>query len=170
MRALANYSGWERICIVNNIVESTKSLPQNLRHRLRRAICIDPLVKQEKNIMKNTSTGRWTCFILTILVLAFPGIASAQLTFSSLVVFGTSVSDPGNAYTLLAHPVAGLNLDSNVSQNTPPYDTLDESLVPSAPYAKGGRREGRAWRPAIRRAACAQTRYSAAFSRLRRPQ
>jgi len=138
MRALADYSGWKRICIANNIVESTKSLPQNLRHRLRRAICIYPLVNQEKNIMNKTSAGSWTRFILTILVLCLPGIASAQLTFSSLVVFGTSVSDPGNAFTLLAHPVAGLNLDSNVRQNTPPYDTLDESLVPSAPYAKGG--------------------------------
>ena len=88
--------------------------------------------------MKNTSAGSWTRFILTILVLCLPGIASAQLTFSNIVVFGTSVSDPGNAYTLLAHPVAGLSLDSNVSQNKPPYDTLDESLVPSAPYAKGG--------------------------------
>ena len=88
--------------------------------------------------MKNTSAGRWTRFIFIILVLGLPGIANAQLTFSSLVVFGTSVSDPGNAFTLLAHPVAGLNLEGNVSQNKPPYDTLDESLVPSAPYARGG--------------------------------
>jgi phospholipase/lecithinase/hemolysin len=75
---------------------------------------------------------------LTILALGLPGIASAQLSFNSIVVFGTSVSDPGNAYTLLAHPIAGMNLDSSASQNTPPYDTLDESLVPSAPYARGG--------------------------------
>ncbi len=88
--------------------------------------------------MKKSSSGRWTCFILSILVLGLPGIANAQLAFNSIVVFGTSVSDPGNAYTLLAHPVAGLNLDSSVSQNTPPYNTLDESIVPSAPYAKGG--------------------------------
>ena len=83
-----------------------KSLPQYLRQRLRCAICIDPLVNQEKNIMKNTSAGSWTRFILTILVLCLPGIASAQLSFNSIVVLGTSVSDPGNAYTLLAHPLA----------------------------------------------------------------
>lgn len=88
--------------------------------------------------MKNTSILKWPRFILTILVLCLPGMASAQLTFSSIVVFGTSVSDPGNAYTLLAHPIAGMNLEGNVSQNKPPYDTLDETLVPSAPYAKGG--------------------------------
>lgn len=88
--------------------------------------------------MNNASFGRWTRIVLTILVFGLPSMASAQLTFSSIVVFGTSLSDPGNAFTLLAHPVAGLNLDSNVSQNKPPYDTLDESLIPSAPYAKGG--------------------------------
>jgi outer membrane lipase/esterase len=90
--------------------------------------------------MKNASIGTWTRFILTILVFVFglPSVASAQLTFSSIVVFGTSLSDPGNAFALLAQPVAGLNLAGNVSQNKPPYDTLDESLIPSAPYAKGG--------------------------------
>ncbi len=88
--------------------------------------------------MNRSFAARWTRFILTLLALGLPGMASAQLSFNSIVVFGTSVSDPGNAYTLLAHPVPGMNLDSSVSQNTPPYDTLDESLVPSAPYAKGG--------------------------------
>ena len=88
--------------------------------------------------MKNILIGRLTSFILTILVLGFPSMASAQMSYSSIVVFGTSLSDPGNAYTLLAHPIAGMNLESNVSQNKPPYDTLDESLVPSAPYARGG--------------------------------
>ncbi|WP_024299616.1 SGNH/GDSL hydrolase family protein [Methylomicrobium lacus] len=88
--------------------------------------------------MKNPSIRIWTRFILAILVFGLPGMASAQLTFSGIVTFGTSVSDPGNAFSLLAHPVSGLNLEGDVSQNTPPYDTLDESLVPSAPYAKGG--------------------------------
>jgi phospholipase/lecithinase/hemolysin len=88
--------------------------------------------------MKTASTRRWARFILAILVFGLPSVASAQLTFSSIVVFGTSLSDPGNAFTLLTRPVVGLNLMANVSQNTPPYDTLDESLVPSAPYARGG--------------------------------
>lgn len=79
-----------------------------------------------------------TRFILAILVFGIPSLACAQLSFSSIVVFGTSLSDPGNAFTLLAHPIAGVNLTGNVSQNTPPYDTLDESLIPDAPYAKGG--------------------------------
>ncbi len=81
---------------------------------------------------------RWMRLFMAAIVLGLPGLALAQMTFSSIVVFGTSLSDPGNAFTLLAHPVSGLNLQGNISQNKPPYDTLDESLVPSAPYARGG--------------------------------
>lgn len=88
--------------------------------------------------MKNLLATRWTRFILTMLVFCLPNVASAQLAFSSIVVFGTSLSDSGNAYTLLTHPIAGFTYVGNVSQNKPPYDTLDESLVPDAPYARGG--------------------------------
>ncbi|MBN3789469.1 SGNH/GDSL hydrolase family protein [Burkholderia sp. Ac-20353] len=88
--------------------------------------------------MANALRRQWVQIIVAVLVLALPGAAGARLTFSSIVVFGTSLSDPGNAFTLLTHPPAGLSLASNVSQNHPPYDTLDESLIPSAPYAKGG--------------------------------
>jgi len=51
---------------------------------------------------------------------------SAQSRFSGIVVFGTSLSDPGNAFTLLGE------------QSTPPDFTLNPLLVPSAPYARGG--------------------------------
>jgi phospholipase/lecithinase/hemolysin len=88
--------------------------------------------------MKDALLQRWTRFVAATVVLALPGVATAALSFSSIVVFGTSLSDSGNAFALLAHQAAGFTLDGNVSQNTPPYDTLDESLVPSAPYAKGG--------------------------------
>jgi len=88
--------------------------------------------------MMKISTTRLTRFMLTMFVLALPGVTHAQLAFNGLVVFGTSVSDPGNAFSLLAHPRVDLYLESNVIQHKPPYDTLDESLVPSAPYAKGG--------------------------------
>jgi phospholipase/lecithinase/hemolysin len=88
--------------------------------------------------MANALRQKCVQIILAAMVLGLPCVAGANLMFSSIVVFGTSLSDPGNAFTLLAHPQAGISLGSNVSQNTPPYDTLDESLVPSAPYAKGG--------------------------------
>ena len=88
--------------------------------------------------MVNAHKQKWMQIILALTIFALPGVAGAALTFSSIVVFGTSLSDPGNAFTLLAHPPSGMNLGVNVIQYTPPYDALAESLVPSAPYAKGG--------------------------------
>ena len=58
--------------------------------------------------------------------LLMPAGALAQANFARIVVFGTSLSDPGNAFAL------------NRASSTPPYDTLDALLVPGAPYAKGG--------------------------------
>ena len=70
------------------------------------------------------------CALIVILSFALVLLASesaaAQTTFGRIVVFGTSLSDPGNAFAL-----TGI-------ANTPPYDTLDPLLVPGAPYDKGG--------------------------------
>jgi phospholipase/lecithinase/hemolysin len=93
--------------------------------------------------MKSRLDRRSIRFIFTILVLSMPGSASAQLGFSSIVVFGTSVSDPGNAYMLLAQPVAGMHQEGSAIQGNLPYDRprndmQDASLVFGAPYAKGG--------------------------------
>ena len=60
------------------------------------------------------------CFAL---VLAAPGWAAAQSRFSGLVVFGTSLSDPGNAFALTGE--AG----------KPPDFNLNPLLIPSTPYA-----------------------------------
>jgi phospholipase/lecithinase/hemolysin len=60
------------------------------------------------------------------LVVAAPGPATAQSRFSGIVVFGTSLSDPGNAFVLLGDAA------------TPPDFTLNQFLIPSAPYARGG--------------------------------
>jgi phospholipase/lecithinase/hemolysin len=69
-------------------------------------------------------------FISTVLVLMLllPSWAAAQTTFGRIVVFGTSLSDSGNAFALRG------------TQHTPPYDKLDPVfLTPGAfPYAKGG--------------------------------
>jgi len=63
---------------------------------------------------------------LLALALAAPLGAAAQTTFSRIVVFGDSLSDPGNAFVLIN------------TLSTPPYDTLDQLLIPDAPYARGG--------------------------------
>ena len=51
---------------------------------------------------------------------------AAQGPFSSIVAFGASLSDSGNAFALRG------------GTNTPPDYLLDPLLVPSAPYARGG--------------------------------
>jgi outer membrane lipase/esterase len=59
-------------------------------------------------------------------VLLFPTAPAARQSLDGIVVFGTSLSDPGNAFAL-THETT-----------TPPYDSLDSFLVPSASYAVGG--------------------------------
>jgi phospholipase/lecithinase/hemolysin len=49
-----------------------------------------------------------------------------RLPFDRLVVFGTSLSDPGNAFALTG------------GKSTPPDWDVDQFLIPSAPYTKGG--------------------------------
>jgi len=73
--------------------------------------------------------------LLTVGALAAPHLASAQPRFDGLVVFGTSLSDPGNAFALRG------------GTNTPPDYDVDPFLVPSAPYARGGHHfsDGATW-------------------------
>jgi phospholipase/lecithinase/hemolysin len=52
--------------------------------------------------------------------------ALADTACSKLIVFGDSLSDPGNAFALTGQ------------KSVPPYANLDPFLVPDAPYAKGG--------------------------------
>lgn len=77
--------------------------------------------------MKMLHINRWAFMgLLLALVQLTPEWALAQTTVSRIVVFGDSLSDPGNAFALLG------------KANTPPYDSLDQLLVPDMPYAKGG--------------------------------
>ncbi|MEW8048781.1 MAG: SGNH/GDSL hydrolase family protein [Candidatus Thiodiazotropha sp.] len=60
-------------------------------------------------------------------LLLIPCLAlSKDKPYERIVVFGDSLSDPGNAFFL-----TGVNLK-------PPYETLDDLLIPDAPYARGG--------------------------------
>ncbi|MES9993686.1 MAG: SGNH/GDSL hydrolase family protein [Candidatus Thiodiazotropha sp.] len=64
---------------------------------------------------------------ILIALLLIPCLAVAkEKPYASVVVFGDSLSDPGNAYIL-----SGEHLK-------PPYETLDNLLIPDAPYARGG--------------------------------
>lgn len=72
------------------------------------------------------SRSRWTAVGCMVLLLTAPALAAAQSRFSGIVVFGTSLSDPGNAFALVGN------------SSTPPDFALSPLLIPSAPYAKGG--------------------------------
>ena len=76
---------------------------------------------------ERSSLSRRVSLIITLIaLLSAPGWASAQSRFSGVVVFGTSLSDPGNAFALSGN--AG----------NPPDFSLNPLLIPSAPYAMGG--------------------------------
>ncbi|WP_024302810.1 SGNH/GDSL hydrolase family protein [Pseudogulbenkiania sp. MAI-1] len=104
--------------------------------------------------MNKESARKWVAMGLLALALLTPGWGAAQqVTFDRIVVFGTSLSDPGNVYALTGQ------------QNTPPYDKLDPSdpfLIPSAPYAVGGHHfsDGPTWveQFAVTRALAGNTR------------
>ena len=76
---------------------------------------------------KSSVVWRWMAVCLLAAVIAAPMETAAQMTFSRIVVFGDSLSDPGNDFALIN------------TQNTPPYDNIDPgTIIPHAPYAKGG--------------------------------
>ena len=73
------------------------------------------------NYFTNIFTRRF--FFACLMSLSMQAVAS---DYSRLIIFGDSLSDPGNAFAIRGE------------QTLPPYDTLDTLLVPSAPYARGG--------------------------------
>jgi len=76
---------------------------------------------------KSSVVWRGMAVCLLAVVIAAPMETAAQMTFSRIVVFGDSLSDPGNDFALIN------------TQNTPPYDNIDPgTIIPHAPYAKGG--------------------------------
>jgi len=83
--------------------------------------------------------------LLILIGLAIPVTShTKEKPFDRIVVFGTSLSDSGNAFVLNGDPTAFIDpidlegCDLGVSQNVPPYDALDEYLIPDGVYARGG--------------------------------
>lgn len=97
--------------------------------------------------------------------------AEAQQPFKRMVVFGDSLSDPGNAFALLG------------ATATPPDYSVDPFLVPDRPYARGGQHfsNGATWveqwarplglagsvRPALRSASPGAGNYAIGAARAR---
>jgi outer membrane lipase/esterase len=81
-------------------------------------------------MLKTKFTPGFTLGALLAFAVCFPAWADDKghdrLPFDRLVVFGTSLSDPGNFFALTK------------SQSTPPDWGVDQFLIPAAPYARGG--------------------------------
>src|SRR5687767_257801 len=65
-------------------------------------------------------------FVAALAVTATTLSARQHAPYSGIVVFGTSLSDPGNAFALRG------------GTNTPPDYDLNPLLIPNAPYMRGG--------------------------------
>src|SRR6187431_1546456 len=72
------------------------------------------------------NAAAWMLTACLGLVVSTPVDVDAQVTYDRVVVFGTSLSDSGNAFALIG------------TASTPPDFSLDVFLIPSAPYARGG--------------------------------
>jgi outer membrane lipase/esterase len=79
---------------------------------------------QVTNMHKKTLGNTILACILTCTVMFSAGVSAND--YNNFIVFGDSLSDPGNAFALSGE------------QSVPPYETLNMFLVPSAAYAKGG--------------------------------
>jgi phospholipase/lecithinase/hemolysin len=75
---------------------------------------------------RHSSVRRLVLAVGLSAVLATPVAVASRTSFDRIVVFGTSLSDPGNAFALLG------------ATNVPPDYTVDPFLVPDRPYARGG--------------------------------
>ena len=73
-------------------------------------------------------------FGVTLAAIAAPALSQPARP-DRVVVFGTSLSDSGNAFAWLGEPE---NQGCGTRQMVPPFDALDELLVPDGPYATGG--------------------------------
>jgi outer membrane lipase/esterase len=73
----------------------------------------------------NKTNYRSMIVTLLFAALLLPAQAGA-VEFQHIVVFGTSLSDPGNAFALTGQSIKK------------PYSELDDFLIPPAPYAAGG--------------------------------
>lgn len=119
-------------------------------------------------------------------LILFSAVSLAQeKQFDRVVVFGASLSDSGNAFVLLSDPLTfGFDEACNMGTpaNVPPYDQLDDFLIPDGSYAKGGHHvtNGSSWveqfargrglsgntRPALRNIGIKASNYAAGGARV----
>ncbi len=80
-------------------------------------------------LLRRASVLHLAVAVLVAVLLATTTVTAEETRFDRIVVFGDSLSDPGNDFALINE------------QNTPPYDNpeyMDQLIIPHVPYAKGG--------------------------------
>jgi len=105
----------------------------------------------EEVIMKSVQHFNYMLCVMAAACLVFSPISSAEVKqYDRIVVVGASLSDSGNAFVLLSDPFT-FGFDETcgmgTAANVPPYEQLDDFLVPDGSYAKGGHHEtnGASW-------------------------
>jgi phospholipase/lecithinase/hemolysin len=88
--------------------------------------------------------GRNSLSSLLVSLVAVGGLTTAvparaqnapQAGIDRIVAFGASLTDTGNAFIWLSEAA---NRTCGTRLNVPPYDALDDLLIPDGPYARGG--------------------------------
>jgi phospholipase/lecithinase/hemolysin len=81
---------------------------------------------------------------VSLALFSYQALAAPHSSIDRVVTFGASLSDTGNAFIWLSEPA---NRSCGTRLNVPPYDALDDLLVPDGPYAKGGHHftDGATW-------------------------
>lgn len=87
--------------------------------------------------MRTSSVGKQWMQIASFFVLALLScqVFAQQMGIDRIVAFGASLTDTGNTFVWLSDPA---NSSCGTRLNVPPYDKLDDFIVPEGPYAKGG--------------------------------
>lgn len=87
--------------------------------------------------MRTSNYGKQLTQVASFLLLALLSCQgfSQHSEIDRIVTFGASLSDTGNSFIWLADPA---NSSCGTQLNVPPYDKLDDLLVPDGPYAIGG--------------------------------
>ena len=88
--------------------------------------------------MHASRLSRYVTLVASSVALAlfsYQALAAQHSSIDRVVTFGASLSDTGNAFIWLSEPA---NRSCGTRLNVPPYDALDDLLVPDGPYAKGG--------------------------------
>jgi phospholipase/lecithinase/hemolysin len=88
-------------------------------------------------VRTSRSYRQFIAFALSVAsaLLSSQALAAPHSSIDRIIAFGTSLTDTGNAFIWLSEPE---NRSCGTALNVPPYDALDDLLIPDGPYAVGG--------------------------------